>query len=187
MNTSHRNIAKYSPLILALGVLIVGTTVPSISLGEGWELRTALKEVPGTREIESGDLKKGIQISKTFLKRVNRKDKVAVLNNLCIGAILIKDFDQAKHYCDLAVESPSDSVLSHNNRGVLEALNGNYLLAQQDFTTAWNTSCIKPCNLADSATLNRSYNVARRNLARIESQILASDQKVDDFRASEKR
>lgn len=185
MNTSNRKNAGFFSLMYAMGAILPGLALPLVSHAEAWELRTAIKEVPGTREIEFGNPERAIRKAKKHLDKIDRKklylesvarrDRAEVLNNLCIGYITVQDFAQAEHYCDLAVEAPDEAAVSHNNRGVLKALQGDFLSAQRDFTFAWDAGCSKPCDKTDQTTLEPSHLAARRNLERTESQILASE------------
>jgi len=158
----------------------VVAALPSTSHADGWELRTVNKEVPGTREIESGKVEKGIQISKIYLTRIPAPQKVAVLTNLCIGHILISDFAAAEQYCDQAVAHKLESAVTQNNRGVLKALQGNVAAAQSDFWAAANIGCDAPCNTQASASGKRPRQVAQRNLEMAESRLLAS-QLTEEF------
>ena len=166
MIATNRQAARRSTLVAVIAASLVVAALPSLSGAEVWELRTAYKEVPGTREIESGNAEKAIRISKVYLPRAKRKLKVAVLTNLCVGHILIRDFDQAEQYCDQAVARPNERVVSHNNRGVLKALQGDYKSAQRDFSIAADAGCINSCDAIVPASGNRPRHVALRNLDR---------------------
>ncbi|MCH8060572.1 MAG: hypothetical protein IIA11_08955 [Proteobacteria bacterium] len=143
-------------------------TIPTISNAEAWELRTTPNAVPGTLEIESGKIDKAIRISNVWLSHVVKQKKVAVLNNLCIGYILSKKFDQAEVYCDRAVERRNYKTVSYNNRGVLRALQGDYEGAVQDFADASNAGCVNGCSNAAPKDLQRPRAVAMRNFDRAE-------------------
>ena len=69
------------PTIFAASLIL--SALPTDAFADGWELRTTADEVPGTREIESGDIEKAIRISNVQLPRVSPEYKVAVLTNLC--------------------------------------------------------------------------------------------------------
>ena len=154
--------------------------LPSKAVAEGWELRTTAEEVPGTREIESGDIEKAIRISKVQLSHVSPQFKVAVLTNLCIGYILNKSFDQARNFCNQAVERPNEKTVSHNNRGVLNALQDDFEAATQDFDSAANAGCIGACSNAGSDSDDLPRPMARRNLGKAEGQMLAAEQRKSE-------
>ena len=175
----NRETNYLSILLTAIVATIVVATLPSISHADAWELRTVDKEVPGTREIESGRIEKGIQISKFYLTRIPSPYKVALLTNLCIGYILMDNFAKAEHYCDRAVARKFERAVTHNNRGVLQALQGNVAAAQSEFSTAAEIGCDAPCSTNVKASGVFPRQVARRNLQLAESRLLAS-QKTND-------
>ena len=82
-----------STLATMILALLFATATPVAA--DGWELVTTDITVPGTREIESGDADKGIRRSKARASTAMGKEKVAYLNNLCVGHILIGDFERA--------------------------------------------------------------------------------------------
>lgn len=167
---SMRRIRLYSSnvLIHCITVCVLTVTHTTDVSAESWELRTAMDAVPGTREIESGDVDKSIRISEVQLPRVSPRKKAAVLNNLCIGYILRGDLGKASDYCSKAVERRSDKTVSHNNRGVLKALQGDIEGAIQDFKKAITSGCLGECSNGIRVPQDLPRPVARRNLARAE-------------------
>lgn len=174
--------ALSSTLSLTLFLVAAGIAIPSMSLAESWELQTVDKEVPGTREIESGDAVTGIRISKKVLNRVRPNEEVAVLNNLCIGYIMTEDFDKAQQFCQLAVETEQQTVVSRNNFGVLKAMNGHYPEAMADFERAWANGCIKDCKDAQATDLDHAHHVALRNLERTQQLMISQQDVASDTR-----
>ena len=55
MNSTIRQTNQIAMLFAAIAASLLTAAMPSASHVEGWELRTVTKEVPGTREIESGN------------------------------------------------------------------------------------------------------------------------------------
>jgi len=166
------------PTIFAASLIL--SALPADAIADGWELRTTTDEVPGTREIESGDIEKAIRVSSVQLSHVSPEYKVAVLTNLCIGYILNKSFEQAREYCDQAVERPNERTVSHNNRGVLNALQGNFSAAMKDFESAVSAGCIGECSTAGGDSNDLPRPMARRNLSRVEGQMLAAEERAND-------
>lgn len=122
--------------------------------------------------IKSGKPEKAVRTTELYLPLI--RPKVAGLTNLCIGYLLLKDYAQAEHYCDEAVarkSKPSERAVTHNNRGVLRALQGDYEGAREDFTIAARES---ECD-STSHTQRDLRPVARRNLERAEVRLLASE------------
>ncbi len=171
MNSTIRTTNQLSILIAAIATSFVIAALPSMSRADTWELRTVSEEVPGTREIESGNPEKAIRISKARWSVTAPALKVAVLTNLCIGHILIKDFDQAEQYCDQAAARSIQRAVTHNNRGVLKAIQGDYSAALQDFTIAANVGCFYECDARMRVPQDRPRPVARRNLEKAQTRV----------------
>ena len=179
MTNSISKIAHTIALPTIIAASLILSTLPADAFAAGWELRTTTDEVPGTREIESGDIEKAIRISNVQLSHVSPEYKVAVLTNLCIGYILNKSFDQAQAYCDQAVERPNEKTVSHNNRGVLNALQGDFSAAMKDFESAAKAGCIGKCSTAGGDSDDLPRPMARRNLNRAEGQLLAAEERAN--------
>jgi len=186
MTTTIRKLANTNARFAAMFAALLLATIPSISNAEAWELRTTPNAVPGTSEIESGKIDKAIRISNVWLPHVDQRKKVAVLSNLCIGYILSKEFDQAEVYCERAVERWNYKTVSHNNRGVLRALQGDYEGAVQDFADASNAGCVNGCSNAAPKDLQQPRAVAMRNFNRAEYQAKAAGIGNDDQIAARK-
>ncbi len=113
------------------------------------------------------------------MSHASPESKVAVLTNLCIGYILSKNLDQAQAYCDQAVSRSNEKTVSYNNRGVLKALQGDYSAAMRDFESAVNADCLGECSVASNVPEDLPRPTARRNLERMESQVLAARDNED--------
>ncbi len=176
-------ISLHLPTCLAVVLTLLLTIAPpAMSRAEAWELRTVDNEVPGTREIESGDVEKGIRISKVYLTRIPAPQRVAVLTNLCIGYILLKDFAQARNFCDQAAERKLERPVTFNNRGVLNALTGDDLAARRDFAIAAGVDCEPACDKTRKASRDFPRHVAQRNLEASDAKILAAERATDTDR-----
>ena len=184
MNSTIRITSQLSIPIAAIAASLVVVALPSMSHAESWELRTVADEVQGTREIESGNPEKAIRISKARFFVTKPALKVAVLTNLCIGHILIRDFDQAEQYCDQAVARSIERAVTYNNRGVLKALQGDYAAALQDFSIAANAGCFNGCVASKRGPQNRPRPTARRNLEKAETRVAESKDATDADRVA---
>ena len=167
MTFPNRQIA-FTIIAFALAV----TAIPSFANAQGFELRTTHKEVPGTREIEAGRPTDAIRLSNIKLPHARGLQKVAVLTNLCIGHIMVNKFEQAEQYCEEAASRPNERAVTHNNRGVLKALQGNFAAARADFAIAANVSCLFGCSESDTESRKLPNNVARRNLQKTEARMV---------------
>jgi Tfp pilus assembly protein PilF len=168
MTTKTQKLANTRVTAFMATLLI--TAIPAFANAEGWELRTTERAVPGTSEIESGNADKAIRISRVRLPHASPQEEVAYLTNLCIGYIMKKDFETAESYCDEAVNSSTEKSVSFNNRGVLKALQGDYIGAMEDFSNAANAGCVQGCNLSANAPRDLPRPIARRNLGKAEVQ-----------------
>jgi hypothetical protein len=166
MTTNTQKLVKTRAATLMATLLM--TSLASFANAEGWELRTTEQAVPGTAQIESGNVDKAIRISKVRLPHASRQEEAAYLTNLCIGYIMKKDFETAAKYCDEAVNSPTEKTVSFNNRGVLRALQGDFIGAVEDFSNAANAGCVQDCNLSANVPQDLPRPIARRNLGKAE-------------------
>ena len=180
MKTTVQKPTNSNTLFTIIAAAFVIAAVPSKTYADGWELRTTMDEVPGTREIESGNIDKAIRISMVRLPQVSQQQKVSVLTNLCIGYIIIKDFDEAENYCNQAVERPNAHSVSYNNRGVLKALQGDYNGAMRDFASAAGSDCFGECSDSDSVPKHLPRPVAKRNFGKAEFQAKAAKDAAND-------
>ncbi len=156
-----RNILK----TLALIVVVAGTTsLPVVAAAQNYsdalEIRTSDQEVWGTREVESGDYAKGIEKLKTRLNPSGVSNfQAPILINLCVAYTATHDYENATRFCNRAIDNGSNLGLAYNNRGVLHYLTGNVDASIADFEKA--------------GELVLRYGIAKRNLARVESQSVA--------------
>ena len=171
MNHADQKLINTTRFFSAVAAALLLVALPSVSSAEAWELRTAPDTVPGTREIESGQIEKALRISEIQLPHASQFKKVAVLTNLCIGYILSNDFEQAEDFCDQAVARRNDKAVSHNNRGILKMLQGDYSSAMQDFAIAVETGCTGPCSTSEGARQDLPRSVARRNSEKAQTRV----------------
>ncbi len=171
MNHADQKLINTTRFFSAVAAALLLVALPSVSSAEAWELRTAPDTVPGTREIESGQIDKALRISEIQLPHTSQFKKVAVLTNLCIGYILSNDFEQAEDYCDRAVAQPNETAVSHNNRGILKMLQGDHGSAMQDFAIAVKTGCVGACSTSEAVRQDLPRSVARRNFKKAQTQV----------------
>ena len=166
---AQTNITKINVVVSAIAAAVLLTTLVSAPAGaESWELRTAAEEVKGTRAIEAGRLDKGIRILEANYGTTPYLLKGAVLTNLCLAYTLKRDFETAMDYCNRAVARGNNDREAHNNRGVLQALLGNYSAAAADFEEA---GCLGECPNTLAVAGNQRMDVAKRNLDRAQFQL----------------
>ena len=160
------SITRLAAIAVAFGV----AGLPTMAAAEQWELRTAPDMVPGTHEIEAGEIDKAIQISNVWLPHIARTKRVAVLTNLCVAHIHNKNFEAAADYCERAVEQPRAKAVTYNNRGVLKVLQRDFEGAMRDFAKASRSGCFGECSNESmpKGRKNQPRAVALRNLAKTE-------------------
>jgi hypothetical protein len=171
-SSQQQQVKNQTAITIMIGVVTL-MGLSSLSNAAGWELRTTEQAVPGTSHIESGNVDKAIRIAKVRLPHASPQVKVAYFTNLCIGYIMKNDFQSAEVYCDEAVKSSTERVVSYNNRGVLKALQGDYIGAMDDFSSAASAGCVRECNLSANAPRDLPRPTARRNLSKAEMQAQA--------------
>lgn len=165
---------KISSIFIAVIALSVMGIAPASA--ESWELRTAAEEVNGTRDLEAGNIDKSIRVFERSYRSTPYKLKGAVLTNLCVAHALKRDFETAMDYCNQAAERGSGSREAFNNRGVLNAIQGNYAAAVSDFEKA---GCLSECPSNLSNQGNDRMDVAQRNLGRAQSGLANQSEPVE--------
>ena len=161
-----------STFIVVIALSVMGITSAS---AESWELRTAAEEVNGTRDLEAGNIDKSIRVLERSYRSTPYDLKGAVLTNLCVAHTLKRDFETAMDYCERAAERGNGSREAFNNRGVLNAMLGNYSQAVSDFQKA---GCLHECPSDLSNQGNGRMDVAQRNLDRAQTHLANQSQPV---------
>lgn len=177
MKTQQNIIVNRTNTILATitGAILLATA-PVSANAESWELRMAEQEVMGTRDVEAGRIDKGIRVLEFYLTRARFEEKGPFLTNLCATYTIKRDYETAKVYCDRGVELNSSSEESANNRGVLNAVQGNLNAAMSDFSRAGSEN---------ASTQGSSRNaVAQRNIERVRAEIAARGEHGQDQKLS---
>ena len=102
------------------------------SFADTSSFRVGFERVPGTEEIEAGNLQAGIKVLEDELAQIELESSGAILATLCAAYIVNRSLDKAERVCDKAVEIDPTKT-AYNNRGVLRALTGNLFGAREDF------------------------------------------------------
>jgi hypothetical protein len=145
------NTVSRKPFMAVAAVITLAACLNPAYAAQNLQLRTADREVYGTREIESGDYAAGIKKLELALERtVTRPGRAAILTNLCVAYVATQDLQSAGTYCQLAVDNGYDLDLAYNNRGVMNYIAGDVEAGIQDFELA--------------SKLGLGYGVATRNL-----------------------
>jgi Flp pilus assembly protein TadD len=162
-----------STLIAVIALFSIGLTSAS---AENWELRTAADEVKGTRDLEAGNIDKSIRVLERAYRSTPYDSKGAVLTNLCVAHALKRDFEMAMDYCNRAADRGKGSREAFNNRGVINAIQGNYTAAITDFEKA---GCLNECpdNLSNQG--NDRMDVAQRNLGRAHNGLVQQSRPIE--------
>ena len=126
---------KTQRVAVSSAFMIAILAVANPSLADSFPFRVAFEDVPGTEEIESGDILPGIEILENQREQVAAESKGHLLATLCGAYIMTLDLDKAASTCDEAVQDlPGETA--YNNRGVLRAFTGNFTGATEDFNRA---------------------------------------------------
>lgn len=78
-------------------------------------------------------VRRGIELTQTGLKyaRGNR-DENAGLSNLCAAFIIIKEYDRAISYCDLAIHRDPNNWHAYSNRALAHIFKKDFAAAERD-------------------------------------------------------
>lgn len=105
------------------------------AVSEEFPFRTAYEDVPGAKEIESGNLSAGIRRLEQALVGDDAANRAELLSTLCAAYTLDQSFEQAGRICNAAVDA-GGSELAYNNRGVYRVMTGDWRGARKDFERA---------------------------------------------------
>lgn len=156
---------KKFPAVALATIISLGLGSQAATASTAMELKTANQEVPGTRDIESGNFEAGIVKLERALNRAGHAlDRAPVLVNLCVAYAATSEFDRASEYCDAAVANGVDLALAYNNRAVLNFMRGDKQAAVADLEKA---SLLKP----GTKVVQRNLDRAR---ARVQAQVVSS-------------
>lgn len=129
----------FSPAVIGMLMIIPISQASATDTTAGSRLmvKTSLAEVIGVREIESGNFEQGIRKSKAGLTKTSTSSlRKPLLDNLCVAHLAINDMQQAKQYCNAAVNTGNASAISYNNRAVMHYVLGNLEASLEDLDTA---------------------------------------------------
>ncbi len=133
------SIKTFTPAILAVLIsapfsqasAVVDTKLSTLAV------KTSIVEVNGVRDIEAGNYQRGIRKSEAALAKATIASlRKPLLDNLCVANIALKNMEQAKSYCNEAVNTGQASAISYNNRAVLHYMNGDYQASAEDLEVA---------------------------------------------------
>lgn len=144
----HKSIQTIALLVAGLGF-----TTPALA-DNALELKTADREILGTRDVEAGHFTAGIAKLERALQHANHHyDRAPALVNLCVAHAAIGELEKASQYCDEAIETGVDTALAYNNRAVVNCLRGDLDSCAEDLSKAGNLQPRNP--------------VVQRNVARV--------------------
>lgn len=129
----HQDARQYRlPDVLLTAVfLLIGCQ----SFAETLHLRVAFERVPGSDEIDAGNVLVGIKVLEQEIAQSDQINNGDILATLCGAYILNKSLKKAESACNQAV-SVDPSNTAFNNRGVLRAMTGDLSGAREDFDRA---------------------------------------------------
>lgn len=78
-------------------------------------------------------VRRGIALTQTGLKYARGdRDENAGLSNLCAAHIIIKEYDRAITYCDLAIHRDPDNWHAYSNRALAYIFKKDFVAAERD-------------------------------------------------------
>ena len=117
------NIARSHRLI---ALLILGITSPGMLIAdETPDSRTVLGPrnpdlANGAQALLEGDAEEGVRLTHLGLAAaLGRRERQAALGNLCVGYLLLDQFDEAIGYCDQALAENDRNWRVYNNRALV--------------------------------------------------------------------
>ena len=131
-----------------------------------YEVNVLRDEGSQYKNIENGNYEEAIRILEERLQsRVKYRD--VKLTNLCTAYVLVRDFEKATKACDEAIKAKGAFVTTaYNSRGVLNALQGDFLAAAADFDEAKETHEYSMwIHLAHRDAVEMNFQIASRNMA----------------------
>lgn len=156
-------------VIRAIAVVVL--LASAAASAESWELWSAKGNVPGSAEIEAGQIDDAIRILTAELESGVATFDVAIFDNLCVAYAMKLEYDIAMRYCNEAMRHLSASATALNNRGVLRAVMGDHRGAVQDFRRA---SCLQSCDRDSTCDADSLHATVLRNLARVKNRRASS-------------
>lgn len=129
---------EYSATVRQItSVILIGSglVLPTAGLADAFEIRVAFANVPGTDQLESGDIAGGIRILEE--RQVDRlaPKYIDEMATLCAAYVVNNEFDEAEAPCNFSVRK-FRTMISYVNRGALRANLGDFEAARQDFDYA---------------------------------------------------
>ena len=119
--------------------------------------------VHGTTLIETGETDKvieGMNIIRLEMQRdLEVADIVSARNNLCVGHLLLKQFQEALDECSGVIKMKPAMWQGYNNRANANMALGNYTAAIPDYEKAAELN-------PESSTVQGNLDLARRQLAK---------------------
>ena len=78
-------------------------------------------------------VRRGIELTQTGLKYARgNQDENAALSNLCAAHIIIKEYDRAVSYCDLAIQRDPENWHAYSNRALAYIFKKDFAAAERD-------------------------------------------------------
>ena len=128
MNQQKSRHITFTPILMVATALLLG----SPSFAEVVNFRVAFDRLPGSEEIEAGNIQAGIKVLEDQLAQIELESSGDILATLCGAYIVSNSLDKAERACNKAVEiDPTETA--YNNRGVFRAFTGDYFGAREDF------------------------------------------------------
>ncbi len=117
-------------LLAAVALLAVSFTAAA------YEVHVLSGQGAEHKAMDRGDYTAAIERLERRVERETRFSDVQ-FTNLCTAYVVTRQFEKAGPACDRAVEAKGDYVgTAYNSRGVLRALQGDYVAAMSDFEKA---------------------------------------------------
>ena len=187
----EKEVKRRSPPVIVLVLIIAAVLLlGNSSFAETVHFRLAFDRVPGSEEIEAGNLKVGIKLLEDQLTKIELESSGEILATLCAAYIVNRTFDKAERACKRAIEIKPTKT-AYNNRGILRAHEGDLTGAREDFER------VRPRQLdvhleelwVTDIPLMGEHNfdlvdelLSKRDSAKIDASFVVSTAKIEDLR-----
>lgn len=126
-----KNIIRTSQILLATVVLLAASLSAS-----AYEVHILTGQGSESKILDKGDYELAIERLELRIQRETTHSDIQ-LTNLCTAYVVTGQLDRATDVCDQAVAADGDHVgTAFNSRGVLKALQRDYIAAMEDFRQA---------------------------------------------------
>lgn len=166
----------FAPILTAVLTLFAGSGVVAQD-----EARTVIGPrnidlFDGAQLIKGGEPQEGVRRTLRGLKfAAGDRELDAALSNLCGGYLLLRNFDEALRFCNLALKNNENNWRAFNNRALIYIELGQYSAAREDLSAGFE---IAP----HASTLKKAERLLQDRLHPVSPKIIIDDRQLEPDR-----